>query len=168
MSNSSENPQPYSGQPYGQYPQGAAPPPGYYPQPPKKKAKWPWVLGGFVLAFVLMIGGCMALVGGTASVMVAESERVVPATYEVAGSGSNVSITYSGPDTSFAQETAATLPWTKEVMIDGLGKFINVTATNGAEGGEITCRILVDGRVISEQLSTGPFSSANCSGDASQ
>lgn len=59
--------QPVSGQPYG------TPPPQYgqqpsYPaqQPPKKKRKWPWVVGGIVLAGILGCVGLFTLVlGGT-------------------------------------------------------------------------------------------------------
>ncbi|MFE3194328.1 DUF4352 domain-containing protein [Nocardia sp. NPDC059240] len=44
----------------GQYPQ-----PGYYP-PPKKRKVWPWVLGGFLTAILLLFGGCAALFGSAA------------------------------------------------------------------------------------------------------
>lgn len=64
--------QPASGQPYGQQPSMmpgspatgqpyGAPPPGYGYQPvqePKKRKKWPWIVGGIVLAVIL---GCGAL-----------------------------------------------------------------------------------------------------------
>ncbi|MGK5682461.1 DUF4352 domain-containing protein [Actinoplanes sp. URMC 104] len=57
--------QPTSGQPYG------APPPGWAgaQPPPKKKRKWPWIVGGIVLLGVLGCVGLFTLVlGGTAKV----------------------------------------------------------------------------------------------------
>lgn len=141
------------------------PPPGYY-QPPKKKRVWPWVLGGIVLFFILIIGGCFAFFGGVASEIEKESEREVTVTYRVEGTSSDASVTYSGRDMNMSQETAITLPWSKDVTIDGIGKYVSMTASNGDAGGEITCRILVGDRVISEQTSSGPYASASCSGDA--
>ncbi len=46
----------------------------YYPQPPRKKKVWPWVLGGFALAVLVLFGGCAALVG-TAANEVAKAEE---------------------------------------------------------------------------------------------
>jgi hypothetical protein len=55
----------YGQQPqYGQQPYGA-PPPGYPPQAPpplKKKLRWPWIVGGIVLAGILGCAGVFALV----------------------------------------------------------------------------------------------------------
>lgn len=31
--------------------------------PPRKKAKWPWVLGGLLAAFAVLVVGCVAVVG---------------------------------------------------------------------------------------------------------
>ncbi|VFA96604.1 MmpS family transport accessory protein [Nocardia cyriacigeorgica] len=155
------------GYPQGQYPPPGMPPPGYY-QPPKKRRIWPWIVGGIVLFFVLMIGGCLAFFGGVANEIDKESKREVTVTYRVEGTSSEASVTYSGRDMNMAQETSITLPWSKDVTIDGLGKFVSMTATNNADSGEITCRILVGEKVISEQTSSGPFASASCSGDAGQ
>lgn len=53
-------------QPYGQAPgQPPADPYGQHyspPSAPAKRRKWPWILGGVFLLFVLMIGGCSLLV----------------------------------------------------------------------------------------------------------
>ncbi|MGM7645830.1 DUF4352 domain-containing protein [Nocardia sp. JW2] len=51
-----------------------APQQPYYPQPPKKRKVWPWVLGGFLLAVLALFGGCAALIGGAAN-EVAKSEQ---------------------------------------------------------------------------------------------
>ncbi len=153
--------------PQPQYPQGP-PPPGYYQETPKKRKKWPWVLGGIVLFFVLLLGGCMALVGGAVNSVDKEAKREVAVTYQVEGTGPSSSITYAGKDFNMAQETSAALPWSKQVTIDGLGKLVSLSATNDDQGGDITCRILVGDKVISEQKSSGPYASAHCSGDAGQ
>ena len=147
------------------------PPPGYYQQlPQKKKAKWPWILGGMFVVMLLGIGGCLAFVGGVANEIDKESKRLVNVTYEVIGSGDSVAISYTGNSKpgnngiSTAQETGATLPWTKVVTVDGFVKTATVSATNGSAGGEITCRIKVDDKVISEQTSTGEFATVSCTG----
>ncbi|MFC8044403.1 hypothetical protein [Nocardia sp. NPDC057353] len=43
---------------------------------------------------------------------------------------------------------------------------MSLTAQSGDDGAEITRWILVDGRVISEQTSSGLYAVASCSGDA--
>ena len=69
-----QNPQapqnPY-GYPYGGYPAGQQPYPGapYPPQQPKKK-KWPWILGGCLIAFFLVFGGIASCV--SCSIILAE------------------------------------------------------------------------------------------------
>ncbi|MBB3039586.1 MmpS family transport accessory protein [Hoyosella altamirensis] len=160
---------PQGGQSGGYPPQGGqyGPPPGYYQQPPKKKKKWPWILGGIILFFVLIFGGCMALIGGVATELDRESEREVTVTYEVEGDTQSASITYSGRDFNTAQDTNVALPWTTDVTIAGLGKTVSLSASNDYDtGGQITCRIRVGEQVISEQTSSGPFATASCIGNA--
>lgn len=85
---------------------------------------------------------------------------------QVEGIGDSVAVSYSGRDFNTAQDTGVSLPWTKDVTIAGLGKTVVLTATNGASGRTITCRILADGKQVSEQTSTSPFATANCVGNA--
>ncbi|MFE9788960.1 MmpS family transport accessory protein [Nocardia salmonicida] len=177
--------QPYGQQPYGQQPYGQQPygqpqgwqqqggPPyqqGGYPQggypPPKKRKVWPWVLGGMALVILIFFAACVALFGGIANEIDKEVNSTVNVTYEVDGTGQASSITYSGGNSDVSQDTDASLPWTKEVTVDGFIKAVTLTASAGPDGGEITCRIKVGDRVIAEQTSSGPFASASCSGDA--
>lgn len=142
----------------------------YVPQ--KKKPKWPWILGGIILVFILCIGGCMALIGGAVNEVDKESKRVVDVTYKVTGTSSDsASITYSDKNLNTAQDTQASLPWEKKVSIDGLGKFVSLSATNGSDvsaSDSITCQVIVDGKVKIEQTAKGPFATASCSGDAGE
>ncbi|MBY8859504.1 DUF4352 domain-containing protein [Nocardia sp. CA2R105] len=59
-----QSPGPYRQPPYG----------GYRQQPPRKRRTWPWVLGGFVVVFVVIVGGCGALLT-TATNKVAQEAR---------------------------------------------------------------------------------------------
>ncbi|MGC5258264.1 hypothetical protein ACPXCG_18120 [Gordonia sp. DT218] len=175
--------QPYSGQPYpqgqypqGQYPQGQYPqgqpypgqyPPPGYPPPPKKRKKWPWILLALVVVFLVVVGGCVALVGGAIDSVDEESERTVTVTYEITGDGPTASATYSTGNMDQAQDTDVPVPWTKEVQITGLGKVVTLLASNGIDGsGAIRCRIRQGDSVISENASSGPGASASCSGTA--
>ncbi|WP_231965610.1 MULTISPECIES: MmpS family transport accessory protein [unclassified Mycobacterium] len=108
----------------------------------------------------------MAFIGGVAKNIDDESKREVTVTYSVTGSGESVAITYSGRDFNTAQETDASLPWSKDVTIDGLGKTVTLTATNGSDGGTITCEISANGKTLAQQTSSGPFASASCIGNA--
>ena len=157
-----------NGQP-PQYPQSGHPEQPYggqYPPqlPPKKRKKWPWIVGGIILLFVAMVGGCMALIGGAANEIDKEINREVTVTYRVTGNGTG-SITWTDKDFNMAQETDATLPWEKQVVVSGLGKTASLTVTNSSDDGtESTCEIIVDGQVKFTQTAKGPFASAHCSG----
>lgn len=137
-----------------------------YVAPPKKKPIWPWVLLAIFVVIFLAFGACVAFVGGVANEIDKETKREVEIIYGVTGTGSSVAITYSGRDFNTAQETGVDLPWNKSVTIDGLGKTVTLTATNGMDGGTVTCQITADGKTIAEQTSSGPFATASCIGNA--
>ncbi|MFC4373671.1 MmpS family transport accessory protein [Nocardia halotolerans] len=160
--------QPYGQQPppYGQQPPGGYPPHGGYPQPPKKKKVWPWVLGGILLVLLLIIGGCVALVGSVANEIDNESKRVVNVSYEAGGTGTASSITYSGSGLDVGQESDVALPWSKDIAMDGLAKFMSLSVMAGVDGGQVSCKITADGKVIAEEQASGQFATATCSGTA--
>ncbi|MFD8103429.1 MmpS family transport accessory protein [Nocardia fluminea] len=172
--------QPYGQQPYGQQPYGQQPgwqpqggPPyqqGGYPQggypPPKKRKVWPWVLGGTALVILIFFGACVAFFGGVVNEIDKEVNSTVTVTYQVDGTGQASSITYSAGDLDVSQDTDASLPWTKDVTVDGFIKTVTLTASAGPDGGEITCRIKVGDRLIAERTASGPFATTSCSGDA--
>ncbi|MEV0684572.1 DUF4352 domain-containing protein [Nocardia sp. NPDC050378] len=92
-----------------------APQQPYYPQPPKKRKVWPWVLGGFLLAVLALFGGCVALIGGAAN-EVAKSEQArsvaAPAGTEVRDGKFAFTVTQVDPpvrtvgDNPYLQKTA--------------------------------------------------------------
>lgn len=161
--------QPYPGQPNNPgYPQGG------YQQPPKKKRRvWLWVLFAFLAIIILGFVGCTALVGGVANEIDKDSKAEATVTYEVTTGGqpgvtgaTSGAITYTGSNGDITQDTAATLPWTKDVTITGLGKFVSLSVSNDENGGSIICTIRQGETVISTNTANGPFASASCSGSA--
>ena len=95
-----------------------------------------------------------------------ESNREATVRYEVSGDAKNATITYSvwGDTISQNQETAATLPWSKEVRTKGLGKGGMLTVTADQQGGTVTCKVTVDGKDAKTGTASGPFASASCGG----
>lgn len=148
---------------------GHTPPP---PVPPKKTRKWPWIVGGlFVLVFVLP-----ALGGNTQATPAPAPAAAAPAgdtsggstvVYEVTGKGS-ASVTYMKEGFSQEQQTSAKLPFKKELQFkDKVGSFapLSLVAQHSAGGGDITCRITVDGQVVGESTSSGPYAVVTCNGN---
>ncbi|MEJ2856117.1 MULTISPECIES: MmpS family transport accessory protein [unclassified Saccharothrix] len=92
-----------------------------------------------------------------------EVERVAKVDYEVTGDATDVEILY-GEVLDPKSETAPTLPWTKQVENKGVYKGGTLTVTAGENGGTVTCKITVDGAVVSTKTATGPFATAACTG----
>ncbi|MFE3541789.1 DUF4352 domain-containing protein [Nocardia sp. NPDC059177] len=98
-------------------PQYPATPPQqpYYPQPPRKRPVWPWVLGGFALAVLVLFGGCAALLGSAAEEVAKNEESrasAAPAGSEVRDGKFGFTVTQVDPpvstvgDNQFLQKTA--------------------------------------------------------------
>ena len=90
--------------------------------------------------------------------------------YEVTGDSTDASVTYStftDGKSGTEQSTGQALPFTKELTVKAGSDFdfshFSLTANNGTTGTDITCRITLDGEVVSEQTSTGAYASALCS-----
>lgn len=101
---------------------------------------------------------------------IAASDVDVALVYEVTGDSTDASITYAtfaNGESGTEQSTGQALPFTKELTVKAGGNFdfaiFTLTANNGATGADITCRITLDGEIISEQTSTGPYATALCS-----
>lgn len=94
-----------------------------------------------------------------------EANREAVIVYEITGDATNVDVTYSvfsDADVSTKDETVATLPWTKEVKTKGYVKEGQVIVTTGEAGGNVTCKITVDGKVVESNTASGPFEMATC------
>ncbi len=95
-----------------------------------------------------------------------ESNRVATVQYEVSGDAKNVTISYttfSADGVTTSQETAAVLPWTKDVQTSGLTKGGSLAVTAGPEGGTVTCKVSLDGTQAKTSTATGPLALATCS-----
>lgn len=96
-----------------------------------------------------------------------EAAREIEITYEVTGDTATADIeysTYSGDGVETHSENAAKVPWTKKVTAKGLLKGGSLLATTGESGGEITCRVLVDGKETEVGTASGPYAMATCTG----
>ncbi|MDH6284261.1 hypothetical protein [Prescottella agglutinans] len=156
-----------------QSPMPGAIPPGYQLQPVKKK-KWPWVVVGIVLVFILLIGGCVAVLGKAVDEVDKQINSTAAVSYEVSLGHpvqggvltTNIAVTYTTGDGNISQDTAATVPWQKDVEVTGFTKYVSVGATNDATDQMISCTIRQGDRVISTNTASGPFASVSCSGTA--
>jgi hypothetical protein len=131
---------------------------------------------GFALSIVLSVVYTFvffgALIGAaTDSLETGEASLI----YQVDGTGSDVDITYttsSGDVQSTQQVTSQELPFEEEFVVGygGADTYASytLTAVNGADGGDVTCRILLDGRVLVEKTATGSYNTASCTASGSQ
>jgi hypothetical protein len=88
--------------------------------------------------------------------------------YEVEGTASVVAVTIEKP--SGTEQANVSVPLTNKGGTRGLtlkferGDFVYISAQNQGESGTVTCRITVDGEVLSENTSSGAYSIASCKG----
>ncbi|WP_344025933.1 MmpS family transport accessory protein, partial [Pseudonocardia kongjuensis] len=159
---------------------------------PAGRRRWPWLAAAAAVAAAVPIGfavlggsddeprtapteetvasgtpsGDQETGGGDPGVEPAVDAVTEPAatevTFEVNGSGSAVTITV-GRGTAVSQVSGAELPWERTLPAEPESTDYSVSAAGGS--GEISCRILVDGAVISEESAEGDFSAVSCSGN---
>lgn len=84
--------------------------------------------------------------------------------YEVDGNGTAGNISYGANGTT-QQNNRAQLPWRAEEAGNGRFSVYSLVAQNGG-GGEISCRISVDGEVVDEATSKGEYAVASCNGSS--
>lgn len=159
---------------------------------PARRRRWPWVVGAAAAIAAAVPIGLVVFDGSHDGVEASRTEATVafgtptgssepgsapvaddpvvdaaapPAaaqvTYEVTGSGSAGTITV-GRGTSVSQVSGAELPWQQTSPADVEPTEYSVSAAGGS--GEISCRIVVDGAVLSEQSAEGDYSAVSCSG----
>ena len=97
-----------------------------------------------------------------------EMMKPVEVLYEVEGTAPSASLTIESP--SGTEQAKISLPLTNKSGTLGLtlkfnrGAFVYVSAQNEDDFGSVTCRITVDGQVVSENTSTGEYGIASCKG----
>ena len=107
-----------------------------------------------MILVAIAVGGCAQALEGNAG---------KTARYEVSGSASVANnVTYE-INNGMQQNNNVVLPWSKEFTI-GKGFQPLVVNAQNAGGGSISCRILVDGGVVSDHTSTGQYAVVSCSG----
>lgn len=82
-------------------------------------------------------------------------------TFEANGSGTSRMITFGG-GSSVGQASEVPLPWRRAVPASDEPAEYSVTASGG--DGEISCRILADGAVLSEETAGSGYSAVSCVG----
>lgn len=95
-----------------------------------------------------------------------EANREATIVYSVTGDAANVMVSYTtfGDGVSVNQETAATLPWRKEMTVTGLGKGGTLTVSTDQNGGTVNCTVTVDGKEVKTGTASGAFATASCGG----
>ena len=151
-------------------------------QGPKKRKRL-WIVGGIAAAIVVAVVVVATVIDGStggqnpaaraddapAGAPAPAGDEVMTVTYEVSGDADRAgNITYSADENlNLSQREGVTLPWTTDIALPGTfpAATLALTAQSGGEGpGEITCRILRDGEVLSESTSRGPYAVVTCSG----
>lgn len=159
-----QNAGPYGGQPglHGQ-PQVV-----YVPEQKKPLYKRPGCLIPLILAIIalLIVGGCMAMLGGAANEVDKQLNAEHTITYAIEGDATDATVTYNVDETNTTQDSGVAAGWSKEVTVKGIfGGYIS--ATNGLyDTGSITCKIMANGKTLSENTASGEFASASCSVDS--
>ncbi|RJQ83109.1 MmpS family transport accessory protein [Amycolatopsis panacis] len=96
-----------------------------------------------------------------------EANRTVTVHYDVTGTAKDASVAYTTfGDGNFTtnQETPKALPWSKDLTTKGLVKGGTLTVTTGMEGGNVTCKVVVDGKPAKTATASGNFATASCDG----
>lgn len=122
-----------------------------------------------VTLLAVLLAGCGMPSAASAGAALDAATDDGPSTvlYEVTGPTKAGNITYvgAGQSMNIAQEQGAALPWSKTVEMSGSMNVATLSAQN-AGSGDITCRITVDGEVVSEITSSGEYAIASCSSRA--
>jgi hypothetical protein len=94
-----------------------------------------------------------------------QASTVVAISYDAGGTAKDATVTYSTySDSGSAESQLATrLPWHKSVTAKGLVTGGLLTVTAGADGGTVSCKVTVNGKVAKTATGSGAFSSATCS-----
>lgn len=129
---------------------------------------------GIIALVVAIVAAILAVIAITVNLFGNASEDdaggLVVIKYEVTGSGGeSEQILYTYPVDGEPESVHASgeFPWSETVTTERENFFVasvGLKAQVTADGGSITCRIWVDGEVISEESASGAFEVVGCSG----
>lgn len=105
----------------------------------------------------------VAVIGKAASDVNDEINRAANVTYELTGDATNVEVQY-GDVSNPITETVPSLPWSKQMQNTGVYKSGTMNVTTGEGGGSVTCKLTVDGQVVSTDTVSGAYEVAFCLG----
>jgi hypothetical protein len=122
------------------------------------------------IVLALLLGGCAGGVGAVPSASPTASPTPIKppmVIYELDGTATDANITIETP-TGMSQQSVD-VPLRNKSGSKGLrftdfnyGAFLYISAQNDGEYGDLTCRIRVDGEVVSENTASGAYAIATC------
>lgn len=120
------------------------------------------LIGGFTVARVRTLFGANGILT-TPKVFSEDRESFDPkvVTYEVWGDGSSANINYMDLDAKPQRRDDASLPWSLTLQTSAASAAPVLLAQGN--GGSISCRISVDGKVKDERTTTGVTPLTHCS-----
>lgn len=92
-----------------------------------------------------------------------EWETPIKVEYELSGTAKDVDVDY-GEVLNPKKETVPSLPWKGSAEVKGIIKGGTLMATIGEKGGSLTCKIIVDGKVVDTKTANGAFKVLTCQG----
>jgi hypothetical protein len=141
-----------------QIPQPRLPDP--FRQPPKRSRLWLWILLAVVTAGVL---GAGAWGLGVPSVSTTHTVLYEVTADTASGSGRSGMLTLQTENGGTSQ-AVVDLPFNGPSTSFHPGDFLYLSVQNQQGIGSVTCRITVDGVVVSENTSSGGYTIATCQG----
>lgn len=99
-----------------------------------------------VIAFLFLLTGC------------AKTTHAV--TYEVGGSAADIAISYRNATNALVEANVAP-PWSESFTAESLTRVV-INARNRTNTGTVSCKIVVDGEVVTEGESSGAFKLVRC------
>ena len=130
-----------------------------------------------ILSVVLAIVYTFVFFGGLAQTIDQQLDEnaEVDLIYQVDGTAPSATIsytTYTGGISATQEHASERLPFEQDldVTIGGASTYnsYTLTATSGPEGGDVTCRIILDGKLLIEQTSTGAYATASCTASGTE
>jgi hypothetical protein len=137
-----------------------------------RKSPWRIVLGIAVVGAILVGITSWATAGNKTSSSGSSSSSTRTVLYEVEGTATSVDITFETPSGT-SQGSNKKVPLANRdsgkrgisVTMDR-GDFVYISAQNQGKTGTVTCKISVDGVLVSKVTSSGAYAIASCDGTA--